>query len=401
MTHECNLFLESAEFPGEVSTTKVRFSGNNDGKSYMYPGDISKGSEKGSKNGIFINKRRFSDGKNEIFSLAHNLIRIAEGTTVSYVDNSINIAPFQTFGYEHQGGKNILFYIPPVKYNHGYIILEGGFTKLFNELDTDGTKRYVLNISSFTTQFTKRSDEKGESWKINFKLPTIDYKIDESVKIKFEKRISSDFDIVYLIDATGSMGSYLAAARDNCINISKQLKEQLPRFNFNFGAVLYRDPIDCPGEKNKTYSLKRDVEILKRELGSERAHGGGDTPEDWVGAYEMALDNIAWRNGTRLIIHIADAPAHGSKWYGEKNHEEENEKLYPLIKKAVVKKIKIIGFQVGTSPKKSFDEFGKEYLKQGGEFYKIYEFKNGMSANEISKNFSELVVKSTHAAAPK
>ena len=401
LTHECNLFLKYAEFPGDVSKTDVRFSGNNDGKSYMYPGDISKGSEKGSKNGIFINKRRFSDGKNEIFSLAHNLIRIAEGTTVSYVDNSINIAPFQTFGYEHQGGKNILFYIPPVKYNHGYIILEGGFTKLFNELDTDGTKRYVLNISSFTTQFTKRSDEKGESWKINFKLPTIDYKIDESVKIKFEKRISSDFDIVYLIDATGSMGSYLAAARDNCINISKQLKKQLPRFNFNFGAVLYRDPIDCPGEKNKTYSLKRDVEILKRELGSERAHGGGDTPEDWVGAYEMALDNIAWRNGTRLIIHIADAPAHGSKWYGKKNHEEENEKLYPLIKKAVVKKIKIIGFQVGTSPKKSFDEFGKEYLKQGGEFYKIYEFKNGMSANEISKNFSELVVKSTHAAAPK
>ena len=115
----------------------------------------------------------------------------------------------------------------------------------------------------------------------------------------------------------------------------------------------------------------------------------------------MALDNIAWRNGTRLIIHIADAPAHGSKWCGEGNHEEENEKLYPLIKKAVVKKIKIIGFQIGTSPKKSFDEFGKEYLKKGGEFYKIYEFKNGMSANEISKNFSEMVVKSTHAAAPK
>ena len=401
MTYECNLFLESAEFPGDISKTKVRFSGNNNGKSYMYPGDISTGIEKGSKNGKFINKRRFSDGKNEIFSLAHNLIRIAEGTTISYAKDPENISPFQTFGYEHQGGKNILFYIPPVKYNHGYLILEGGFTKLFNELDTDGTKRYVLNISAFTTQFTKRNDEFGENWKTNFKLSAFDFKIDESVKTIFDKKLSNEFDIVYLIDATGSMGSYLAAARDNCINISNQLKVQLPKFNFNFGAVLYRDPIDCPGERNKTYSLKSDVQRLSRELGSERANGGGDTPEDWVGAYDMALNNIAWRNGTRLIIHIADAPAHGSIWCGKSNHDDQNEKLYPLIKKAVVKKIKIIGFQIGSSPQKSFVEFEKEYKKLGGQFYKIYPFRNNMNSNEISQHFRNMVVQSTHAAAPK
>ena len=401
LTYECNLFLDSAEFPGDVSKTKVKFVGNNDGKSFMFPGDISTGIQKGSKNGKFINKRRFSDGKNEIFSLAHNLIRIAEGTTVSYAQDPENIAPFQTFGYEHQGGKNILFYIPHFKYNHGYLILEGGFTKLFNELDTDGTKRYVLNISAFTTQFTKRNDEKGENWKTNFKLRSFDFKIDESVKIKFNKGISSDFDIIYLLDATGSMGSYLAAARDNCINISNQLKSQLPKFNFNFGAVLYRDPVDCKGEKNKTYPLTSDVERLKRELGSERASGGGDTPEDWVGAYDMALNNIAWRNGTRLIIHIADAPAHGSIWYGQSNHDDQNAKLYPLIKKAVEKKIKIIGFQIGDSPKRSFAEFEKEYKKNGGQLYKIYQFRSGMNADEISKLFRDMVVQSTHAAAPK
>ena len=53
------------------------------------------------------------------------------------------------FGYEPQGGANILFYTPPSKYAHGYLVLEGGFTKLFNELDTDGIKRYILNIASF------------------------------------------------------------------------------------------------------------------------------------------------------------------------------------------------------------------------------------------------------------
>ena len=48
----------------------------------------------------------------------------------------------------------------------------------------------------------------------------------------------------------------------------------------------------------------------------------------------------------------------------------------------------------------SIDPTGLVTAKKAGKT-KIYEFKNGMSANEISKNFSELVVKSTHAAAQK
>ena len=102
-------------------------------------------------------------------------------------------------------------------------------------------------------------------------------------------------------DATGSMGKYSKAARDQCINVSNQLRAELPQFDFKFDAVFYRDPVDCPGERNHTYSLKSDANTLKSELSSERAKGGGDGPEDWVGAYDIALDNIAWRNGIRLI----------------------------------------------------------------------------------------------------
>ena len=400
--YECNLFLESAEFPGEISKTKVRFDGNHDGKKIMKPGDISIGISGESEFGKFNNKRLFNDGKYPMFSLGHNLVKIDEGTTVSFVEKLDSIAPFNIFGYEHQGGANILFYTPPFKYNHGYLILEGGFTKLFNELDTDGTKRYILNISAFTTQFAKRYGELGENWKTDFKITPFSFSIDETVKwTGFIKRTSNEFDIVYLLDATGSMGSYLAAARDQCINISNQLKSELPQFDFNFGAVFYRDPIDCPGEKNHTYSLKANVNDLKTELASERASGGGDGPEDWVGGYDMALNNIAWRNGTRLIIHIADAPAHGSEWCNTSNHEDQNSKLYPMVQKCVDKDIKIIGFQIGDYPKPSFTKFEKEYNAKGGILYKIQSFKSGMSSSEISKHFKDMVVESTHAAAPK
>ena len=400
---ECNLFLEQAEFPGEISKTKVRFGGNHEGKKIMKPGDINTGVPENSEFGKFNKKRLFHDGKYPTFSLGHNLIKIAEGTTISYVKDKDNIAPFNIFGYEHQGGINILFYIPPFKYNHGYITRDGGFTKLFNELDSNGTKRYVLNIAAFTTQFSKRLGEIGENWKTDFRLPSFDFQIDENAKWEgFDSRgINNDFDIIYLLDATGSMENYLSAARDQCINISEQLKEELPHFNFNFGAVVYRDPIDCPGEKNHVYSLKSDVNLLKEEISQEVAQGGGDGPEDWVGGYDMALDNIAWRNGTRLIIHIADAPAHGSEWCNKINHESENPKLYTRIQKCVDKKIKIIGFQIGEYPSSAFSKFENEYKSKGGLLYKICKFKKQMSAKEISQHFKDMVIESTHFAAPK
>lgn len=204
-----------------------------------------------------------------MLSLGHNLVRIAEGTTVSFAQDTENIAPFNIFRYEHEGGKNILFYTPPLKYNHRYLILEGGFTKLFNELDSDGTKRYILNITAFKTQFTKRLGEIGENWKSDFHIEPFVFNIEETViwgEFNNSVRISKDFDIVYALDSTGSMGGYIAAARDQCRNISNQLQSELSQYDFQFGALFYRDPNDCPGEKNNIYALKKDVNKIKNRV---------------------------------------------------------------------------------------------------------------------------------------
>lgn len=40
-----------------------------------------------------------------------------------------------------------------------------------------------------------------------------------------------------------------------------------------------------------------------------------DTAEDVAGALKKAL-SLTWRGDTRIIIHIADAPAHGSEYNG-------------------------------------------------------------------------------------
>ena len=73
------------------------------------------------------------------------------------------------------------------------------------------------------------------------------------------------------------------------------------------------------------------MEYLQKSIGEINAYGGGDEPEDWVGAYKLATEAIAFRNGTRLIIHIADAPAHGNIFCGYDNHNDEETKLPPII----------------------------------------------------------------------
>ena len=78
-----------------------------------------------------------------------------------------------------------------------------------------------------------------------------------------------------------------------------------------------------------------------------KPEGGGDTPEDWVGAYNIALNNISWRNGVRCIIHIADAGAHGSKYTSGDGHPDEGPKLDSLIPKCVSSNFQIIAFNIG------------------------------------------------------
>ena len=127
------------------------------------------------------------------------------------------------------------------------VVFDVGSIKLFNELDSDGTERYILNIFTFTSQFSKRIGEIGENWKADFEIELFSFENDEIVKLEgLIKTISNEFDIVNVIYSTSSMGSYLKAVRDQCINISNQLKDEFSQFNFNFVDVFYKDHVYYP-----------------------------------------------------------------------------------------------------------------------------------------------------------
>jgi hypothetical protein len=158
-----------------------------------------------------------------------------------------------------------------------------------------------------------------------------------------------------------------------------KLRMQTPDIHIIFGCVCYRDPVDSPSDKHQVHQLEEDIDQMVSFLATVPAMGGGDGPEDWVGGYGLALDAIQWRNGAKTIIHIADAPAHGARFCGEQNHEDQTPLLVPLIQQVAMKKIVVSCIDLGGGARHSFDECKAIYDAAGGAKWTNEAFTSGQS----------------------
>ena len=57
-----------------------------------------------------------------------------------------------------------------------------------------------------------------------------------------------------------------------------------------------------------------DLQAFKSFVGSVRATGGGDAAEDVFSGIEAA-QALAWEAGSRILVHVADAPCHGCEFH--------------------------------------------------------------------------------------
>ena len=214
-------------------------------------------------------------------------------------------------------------------------------------------------------------------------------KKEEQKDIKRIKNILSDdkakdspeFDILFIVDATGSMGSYIIAAKEETKNISNQLRQKYPDKMFQYGYIFYRDPIDSSGDEHEVIDLTDNVNSFPEKIGKIKATGGGDMPEDWAGAYKLANENISWRNGIKMIIHLTDAGAHGKLFTPYDKYPEEEAKLILQLEKCADKGIKIFGYVIEENARNSFNECSKIYRSKGGSF-EIFDF---MPKDQMSK----------------
>lgn len=119
-------------------------------------------------------------------------------------------------------------------------------------------------------------------------------------------------DMMFIIDCTGSMGSWIEACKKEIKSIIDCVRNQHFNIQIRVSIVAYRD--HCDGELIKEiFPFSQNIEGCQAFLKKLIATGGGDGPEDVAGGFENALKQ-QWEGQAKYAIMLADAPCHGKKY---------------------------------------------------------------------------------------
>ena len=167
-------------------------------------------------------------------------------------------------------------------------------------------------------------------------------------------------DLVFMVDATGSMADEIDKLKATLRTITADVANLPSRPDICLGLVAYRDRGDA--FLLRSHDFTNDVGgFLQQALIPLRAGGGGDYPEAMNEALHETVHQLSWRGdgATRMVILLADAPPHLD--YGAPHYDED-------MVAALGKGIKIFG--VGASGLDRQGEFIQRQIAQytGGKF---------------------------------
>ena len=193
------------------------------------------------------------------------------------------------------------------------------------------------------------------------------------------KYVSNEYNICFIIDNTASMGNWINIIKEICHNLFVEITKKFSKYEFYFACALYADKPSISSDQNFKISFTKDENEFKSKLEEIELQNGGDVAEDWVSGFKIALDDLNWGNGTKLIFHIADAPQHGKHFNTDKKDDKflsdvndiHGQNLLQLIKRCSDRNIKITGISIDKVC--SFKVFQEEYRKVNGPNYEIIE----------------------------
>ncbi|KAF2028257.1 hypothetical protein EK21DRAFT_70096 [Setomelanomma holmii] len=179
-------------------------------------------------------------------------------------------------------------------------------------------------------------------------------------------------DLLFLIDTTGSMYSYIDAAKKQVLDIVNDIEATfLNDVDVRIAVVSYKDHGDFNHLAFIDFTKSvRDVRAFIERL---TASGGGDAPEDVLGGLQKAL-SLSWDQQTRCIIHIADAPAHGNllnnctdDQYPVPGSEAHHLTHEPLLKDMISKNINYTFLRILNLTDMMTYAFLKEYISAAAD----------------------------------
>lgn len=213
------------------------------------------------------------------------------------------------------------------------------YTVQLTSLDNKPVSDAVVNLISQTgeTIWSARSDNTGkaELWADAFKAVKDDesglsveivYKGKRQIKnnitdfkngINFIKvneycSHSQNVDIVFAMDATGSMGDEIEYLKTELLDIIERLQKAQDDKNLRIGSIFYRD-FDYPfNELITTHDLTNDFASVNEFINSQKSIGVNSTPEAVEVALSSAVNEFTWSEDAvaRIMFLILDAPPH-------------------------------------------------------------------------------------------
>ena len=121
---------------------------------------------------------------------------------------------------------------------------------------------------------------------------------------------SDDVDVMFVFDATGSMGDELRYLQAEMKDVIARAAEATGGLNIRTGAVVYRDHGD--EYITRISRLTDDIKTTQAFIDKQAANGGGDYEEAVPEALMAALNSAGWNENARARIAflILDAPCH-------------------------------------------------------------------------------------------
>ena len=171
-------------------------------------------------------------------------------------------------------------------------------------------KKKKKELSTFQKSYIESQMENFEK---NYSILKDDFKLLEEYESKIFK--NTNLDIMFIMDLTGSMGIWLSEAKKSVKGIIEEITDNNPGSKIRISFIGYRDFLDI-NEKRKydNQEFTEDINEFNNFLSKLECCGGGDEPEDVVGALKEAL-KMKWESNAKYAILVCDAPCHGKQYH--------------------------------------------------------------------------------------
>jgi hypothetical protein len=117
-------------------------------------------------------------------------------------------------------------------------------------------------------------------------------------------------DILFVVDATGSMGDEIDYLKSELRNVIERVENLNSQLDLRIGSVFYRDE----GDEYLTRVSPFSSNLLQTLsfIGNQHADGGGDYEEAVHTALNTAITQLSWSENARarLLFLLLDAPPH-------------------------------------------------------------------------------------------